>query len=184
MFFQSRLTVGGYLFFSDALGVEGVYRETVLGGNSLELGQNLVIFDTGVSSKQGHLILNTPMQAGVPEDIDEVDCLVVAAHPSETGFLLRDAEDWAGIDAQIELFTKANVWDTFASTGRLHAGIVSSVASLPDESIEIGVLAKYRTLNQIDPIIWSDTDHRQRHPNDTFFEHLAELERRGREIEF
>ena len=61
---------------------------------------------------------------------------------------------------------------------------VSSVASLPDESIEIGVLAKYRTLNQIDPIIWSDTDHRQRHPNDTFFEHLAELERRGREIEF
>lgn len=184
MFYQSRLSVGGYLFFSDAIGTEGVYAEMKLGGNSLEIGQELIVIDTGLHAKQGHLILNTPVQAGVPEDIDEVDCLVTSARPSGLPLLLHDAENWAGINAQIELFWKENVWDTFASTGRLHAGIVNSISSLADESIEVGVLAKYRTLNRVDPVIWSNTDHRQRHPNDTFFEHLAELERRGREIAF
>ena len=60
MFYQSRLRVGGYMFFSDAIGVSGVYSEMTLGGNSLELGQQLLVLDSGTLSRQGHLLLNTP----------------------------------------------------------------------------------------------------------------------------
>lgn len=183
MYLLPTLEIGDYLFRANPVTNDEVLREIQYEGRPLFYNDSLITIGGGTSrAREGVLVISTGLPGGEVSDLQEISLLVRGRTNAQNDEILGVCENWNGMPALMRLFGGERTFSTPVDIGRRFTGLCNSVTIQPDNTIEVTAVPKFAILNYQDPYIWSDVNHQRRHPGDTWFSQLAELETTGREI--
>jgi len=133
-----------------------------------------ILFDTETDADFSLLAI-TPIEGTGISNTGEISVLVDGKDRKSL-----QARQFSGLGATATLWNKEKEGDNWEQMRHFIAVVHAS--NLVDNQVEIVLRSKYAHLLEAEPVRWNADDHKRRHPGDTCFDYLAELERTGREI--